>query len=110
LKNTGRRRAQIHKTRLTTFQRTNMRASRTSIARYSPPKYDLQNECFNKVSSTKVETCGQCKYVIAGAKHTRDEQTVIFCDPDPVLIFENSVQVQPQSKIFLKCKVQVQNI
>ena len=28
-------------------------------------------------------------------KPRRDEQTVIFCDPDPVLNFENSVQVQP---------------
>jgi len=39
---------------------------------------------------------------------TRNERTVKFCDPDPVLIFENSVQVQPQSKNFFKCKVQVQ--
>jgi len=36
----------------------------------------------------------------------RDERTVKFCDPDPVLIFQISVQVQPQSKKFfnLKCK------
>ena len=30
----------------------------------------------------------------------KDERTIIFCDPDPVLIFYNSVQVQPQSKTF----------
>ena len=29
--------------------------------------------------------------------HSRDERTVISCDPDPVLIFQNSVQVQPKS-------------
>ena len=40
--------------------------------------------------------------------HSRDEWTVIFCDPDPVLSFQNLVQVQPQSKLSLKLKVQVQ--
>jgi len=40
--------------------------------------------------------------------HTRDERTVIFCDPDPVLTFQNSVQIQPQSKLFFQLKVQVQ--
>jgi len=34
----------------------------------------------------------------------RDERTVIFCNPDPVLNFQNSVQVQPQSKLFFKIK------
>jgi len=37
------------------------------------------------------------------ALHTRDERTVIFCDPDPVLIFYNSVhKVQVKSKTFEK--------
>jgi len=27
--------------------------------------------------------------------HARDERTVIFSDPDPVLNFQNSVQIQP---------------
>jgi len=40
----------------------------------------------------------------------RDERSVTFCDPDVILILKNSVQVQPQSKIFFKCEVQVQNI
>jgi len=39
---------------------------------------------------------------------SRDERTVKHCDPDPVLIFYISVQVQPQSKNFVnetsKCK------
>jgi len=39
---------------------------------------------------------------------TRDERIVKFCDPDPVLIFENSVHVQTQSKFLFKCKVEVQ--
>jgi len=30
----------------------------------------------------------------------RDERTVIFCNPHPVLNFQNSVQVKPQSKLF----------
>jgi len=38
----------------------------------------------------------------------RDEQTVIICDPNPLLFSHNSVQVQSQSKNFFKCKVQVQ--
>jgi len=76
LKNTGRRRAQIHKIRLTAFQRTNTRASGTLIARYSTPmlsqstKLRSTNEHLNKVPSTKVIRYGQCKYVIAGAKQT----------------------------------------
>jgi len=43
--------------------------------------------------------------------HTRcrDEWTVILCHPDPVLILKNSVQVQPHSENFFKCKVQDQN-
>jgi len=40
--------------------------------------------------------------------YARDEQTVIYCDPDPVLNFQKSVQVQPQSKLFKKLKAQVQ--
>jgi len=40
---------------------------------------------------------------------TRDERTVIFCDPDPILLFQNSVQVQLQSKLFLKLKVQIKS-
>jgi len=37
----------------------------------------------------------------------RDDRTVIFCDPDPVLNFENSVQVQPLSMKFKKLQIQV---
>ena len=40
---------------------------------------------------------------------SRDEQTVVLCDPDPVLNFQNSVQVQPQPKLFLKLKVQIKS-
>jgi len=38
------------------------------------------------------------------ATYIRDERTVIFCDPDPVLNFQNSVQAQPQSKLFFEIK------
>ena len=48
------------------------------------------------------------KMTALNASPGRDERTVIFCDPDPVLIFKNSVHVQPQWKIFFKCKVQGQ--
>jgi len=42
------------------------------------------------------------------AAYAGDERTVIFRDADPVLIFQNSVEVQSQSKHFFECKVQVQ--
>ena len=45
--------------------------------------------------------------LISGAD-SRDEWTVILFGPDPVLIFQNSVQFQTQSKIFFKFKIQVQ--
>jgi len=44
----------------------------------------------------------------SSSQPTRDERIVIFCDPEPELIFLNSVRAQPQSKIFFKCEVQVQ--
>jgi len=39
---------------------------------------------------------------------TTEMSGLIFCDPDPVLNLQNSVQVQPQSKTFLQLKVHVQ--
>ena len=39
-----------------------------------------------------------------GERQSRDERTVKFFDPGPDLIFENSVQVQPHSKIFFSSK------
>ena len=38
------------------------------------------------------------------ALHTRDERTVIFCDPDPVLIFYNSVKSNHSPKDFSNVK------
>jgi len=32
--------------------------------------------------------------------YSRDDRTVIFCDPDLVLNFQYSIQVQPQLKLF----------
>jgi len=41
-------------------------------------------------------------------QHCKEERSVIFCDPGPLLLLKNSVQVQPQSEKFFKCKIQVQ--
>ena len=58
-----------------------------------------------------IPNFGQARQVIA--RHAIDleskaERTVIFYDPDPVLNFFKSVQVQPESKDLFKFKVQVQ--
>jgi len=42
----------------------------------------------NKTDYREVTVCWNDLY-------SRDERTVIFCDPDPVLNFQNSVQVHP---------------
>jgi len=52
-----------------------------------------QKTMVNKTYYREVTVCRNDLY-------SRDEPTVIFCDPDPVLNFQNSVQVQPQSKLF----------